>query len=178
MKTSTFISMNNITETGHIFADIFYSIKNKDTLLLKGLLSQFTQSALNININSYLLPDMIEDEKRKAELEDVMYYTPLYLATKLNNSEAIDLLLESGADVRTLVNEKNGLFASAYDLTVLYQNTELNGKFAQYVNQHNALANIKTKKRGENVMSFNFGSRKKRKANVKVKGEFQILKKI
>lgn len=109
-----------------------------------------------ININQYLLPSQISDES----FTQYEYYTPLYFATKLNNQEIIKALLKNGADVNKVVHDKEGLFASSYDYATLNNNMELVNFFNQYVTEKSSQS-IRTKKRSENALSFDFKSKKK-----------------
>lgn len=137
--------------TSVTYLNLFNLIQNNDYNGLEELLSKVKNK---IDINQNLLPSMIDD--KSSSLMDFLYYTPLYLATKLGNIDIVGLLLQHGANARTIVSEKNGLFASSYDLTLLNDKPELTEMFNKYVEKYNGVSVIKTKIRSENTTSFNF----------------------
>lgn len=129
---------------------IFSAIKNQDLSLLEQALKDD-----DVDLNTHFLPSMLTNPS----LDDCLYYTPLYLATKMNNLAIIELLLNNGADVKTVVNGDDGLFVSSYDYVILNQNEELTQIFNKYAST-NSLLSTRTKKRSENAPLFNFATKK------------------
>lgn len=136
------------------FLNLFGLIKHNQEDAVEQYLDELQRE--NIDINQNLVPNMLQSIDDEQVYKDCMYYTPLYLATKIGNKKIIDRLLKDGANPRALVSEYNGLMASPYDLTILNNQPELTEMFNKYVEKYNSVAVIKTKVRSENTVSFNF----------------------
>lgn len=87
------------------------------------------------------------------------HLTPLFYAAKQNNIKAIQMLLESGADVKKVISEHNGLFASAYDYAILTQNEAMTELFNQYASDR-SMVSTRSKTRSKNTPVFDFASTK------------------
>lgn len=147
------------------YLNIFHLIKNDDIDNLSKVLKNE-----DVDLNQHLLPSMLNDD---VSLSDCIYYTPLYLATKMNKTEIMDLLLEHGANARSVISEKNGLFVSPYDLTILNNRPDLTEKLSRYVEHCHSLTVIRTKTRSEKTTSFNF-----RRQKIKADQAFQDYKTV
>lgn len=120
-----------------------------------------------------LLKESLIDPNIKEELGNNCFMTPLYYSVKVGKPEIVQLLIEHGANINTIVNDSMVCFGTALDLATMMGNEEIEEIIRNYINaelsENNKFINggksgykaIRSKLRSQNTHAFNFKSAKR-----------------
>ena len=144
-------------------ANLFYAIRDNNDILP-------SLSSIK-DINFRLMPD----SKLAEDLKAFCFQTPLYLATKLGNVDAIKKLLAYGASTDIISSDlaNGGMFASAHNYVVMSGSEELIALFDENA-VVKGISGVSTKKRSANAKLMDMTDGKKKKRGRKP-AEMQVL---
>ena len=145
--------MKNITN--HDLQMLAFSIINGDNAnKIQEIISNAKEDVVNM-----VLP---YTEHKDDSINMFANTTPLYIAIKCQNIDAVKVLLDNGADIKKIVVSPDGMVATPYDLAVNFEkNEEIKNLLIQ--NKNNRINNIVSTTavvRSSNSHSIQYGKNK------------------
>lgn len=121
------------------------------------------------NNNLEKMKELIKSKKidlnKRDQVGDTCSWTPLYWCVKYRNLEAVELLLEEGADATMVVNDPLECYGTPLDLATILGYDDIEEIIRKHLNKDIdnktfSFKALRTKLRSSKTPSFNFKSKK------------------